>query len=187
MRMSLRRGMSRWFVILIGSAVIVTMVGGLPAATGAKKGAFARTTIDVGIVVSDVEKAATFYKEAIGFVEVPGFDVSAEMGSESGLTDNHAFHVRVLVLGKEPSATKIKIMQFPDLPSKKVDHRFIHSSLGLSYLTIFITDTDAAIARAKRAGAVLVKEKPYPLRGSGKLTLVRDPDGNIIELVETGG
>ena len=35
------------------------------AGTGEKKSEFARTTIDLGIVVSDVEKAARFYKNAL--------------------------------------------------------------------------------------------------------------------------
>ncbi|MBA7690535.1 hypothetical protein ES703_99064 [subsurface metagenome] len=146
------------------------------------KGAFDRTTIDVGIVVSDVEKAAEFYKNALGFTEVPGFDVSAEMGAGSGLTDNQPFQVRVFVLGEEPTATKIKLMEFADAPGKKVDNRFIHSSLGFSYLTIFVSDTTASVERARKAGAVPVKE-PYHLGGNNYLTLVKDPDGNFIEFV----
>lgn len=146
------------------------------------KDEFARTTIDVGIVVSNVEKAAQFYKNALGFTEVSGFDVSAEMGDGSGLTDYQPFHVRVMVLGEEPTATKIKLMEFADAPGKKIDNRFIHSSLGYSYLTIFVSDTTASVERAKKAGAVPVKE-PYDLGGNNYLTLVKDPDGNIIELV----
>ena len=144
---------------------------------------FARTTIDIGIVVSDVEKAAKFYKNALGFTEVPGFDVSKEMAGDSGLADYHAFRVRVLVLGDKASATKIKIMEFTEAPGKKVDNQFIHSSLGFSYLTIFVSDTTAAVKRAKRAGVHPMKE-PYQLGGGNfYLTLVKDPDGNIIELV----
>ena len=144
---------------------------------------FARTTIDVGIVARDVEKAARFYKNALGFTEVPGFDVSAEMGADSGLTDGQAFNVRVLVLGEEESATKIKIMEFPEAPGRKVDHEFIHSSLGFSYLTVFVSDTTAAVERVQKAGVTPIK-KPYQLGGGNfYLTLVRDPDGNIIELV----
>jgi len=146
------------------------------------KSEFARTTIDVGIVVGDVEKSTEFYKNALGFTEVSGFDVSAEMGGGSGLTDNQPFKVRVFVLGDEPTATKIKLMQFPDAPGKKVDNQFIHSSLGLSYLTIFVSDTTASVERARKAGAVVVKE-PYQLGGNNYLTLVKDPDGNIIEFV----
>ena len=153
------------------------------AGTGGTKAEFARTTIDLGIVVSDVEKAAQFYKNALGFTEVPGFDVSKEMAGDSGLSDYEAFSVRVLVLANETNATRIKIMQFPESPGKKVDNKFINPSLGYSYLTIFVSNTTAAVERAKKAGVVPVKE-PYQLGGGNSyLTLVRDPDGNIIELV----
>ena len=164
-------------------SLIVSLFFGGCTGPGEAKGEFASTTIDVGIVVSDVEKSAQFYKNALGFTEVPGFDVSTELGGESGLSNYHAFHVRVMVLGEEENATKIKIMEFPKAPRKKVDNQFIHSSLGFSYLTIFVSDTTAAVERAQKAGAVPVK-KPYKLAGSNNyLTLVKDPDGNIIELV----
>ncbi len=146
-------------------------------------GAFSSTTVDIGIVVSDVEKAATFYTEALGFTEVPGFDVSAEMGKASGLTDNQPFHVRVFVLGSEPTATKVKLMEFPDAPGAGADHAYIHSTLGLSYLTLHITDTNAAMERLTKAGVQPLADGPYALPKGGFLTLVRDPDGNMIELV----
>jgi len=153
------------------------------AGTGGTKAEFARTTIDVGIVVSNVEKAAQFYKNVIGFSELSGFDVSKEMGGDAGLSDYKAFSVRVLVLGDEPDATRIKIMEFTEAPGKKVDNKFIHSSLGFSYLTISVSDMTAALQRVKKAGVVPVKE-PYQLgTGNYYLSLVKDPDGNIIELL----
>ena len=172
----------RNLVIALAAVLIVSLFLAGYAATGVPKSDFSRTTIDLGIVVSDVEKAAQFYKDALGFTEVSGFDVSAQMAGDSGLTDYKPFHVRVFVLGKEPTATKIKLMQFPDAPGKKVDNRFISSSLGFSYLTIFVSDTTAAVERAKKAGVVPVKQ-PYRLGGNMYLTLVKDPDGNIVELV----
>jgi hypothetical protein len=105
------------------------------------------------------------------------------MGGDAGLTDYQAFSVRVLVLAEEAGATRIKIMEFPDAPGKKIDNKFIHSSLGFSYLTINISDTTAAVGRAKKAGVVPVKE-PYRLgSGNSYLTLLKDPDGNFIELI----
>jgi len=150
--------------------------------TNRAKSEFARTTINLGIVVSNVEKAAQFYKNALGFTEVSGFDVSKELAGDSGLADYHAFSVRVFTLGNEKSATKIKIMEFPEAPGKKVDNQFIHSSLGFSYLTISVSDTTATVNRARRAGVSPVKE-PYQLGGGNYLTLMKDPDGNIIELI----
>jgi len=150
-------------------------------------GAFASTTVDIGIVVSDVEKAAKFYTEALGLTEVKGFDVPGEMGKESGLSDNQPFHVRVFVLGSEPTATKVKLMEFPNAPGAEPDNAYIHTTLGLSYLTLHITDTTAAMKRLTKAGVKPIANGPYELpEGFPKgvyLTVVRDPDGNLIELV----
>ena len=168
-------------LMVLGLAACIFLTGA--SGTDRAKSEFARTTIDMGIVVSDVEKAAQFYKNALGFTEVPGFDVSKEVAGDSGLADYHAFSVRVLALGDEASATRIKIMEFTEAPGKKVDNQFIHSSLGYSYLTISVSDMTAAVNRAKRAGVHPVKE-PYQLGGGNfYLTLVKDPDGNIIELI----
>ena len=169
-------------VLPVFCLVASVLLAGAAGTSGTKTG-FARTTIDIGIVVSNVEKAVEFYKNALGFTEVPGFDVSKEMAGDSGLCDYQAFSVRVLVPANEASATRVKIMEFPEAPGKKVDNKFIHSSLGFSYLTILVSDTTAAVERVKKAGVVPVKE-PYQLGGGNSyLTLVRDPDGNIIELV----
>ena len=165
-------------VLCLAACIFLTGASG----TNRAKSEFARTTINLGIVVSDVEKSAQFYKNALGFTEVPGFDVSKELAGDSGLADYHAFSVRVLTLGNEKSATKIKIMEFPEAPGKKLDNQFIHSSLGFSYLTISVSDTTATVKRARRAGVRPVKE-PYHLGDNNYLTLVKDPDGNIIELV----
>ncbi|UCG57652.1 MAG: VOC family protein [Phycisphaerales bacterium] len=173
--------MKKWVMLTL---LLVCLAGGLLfAAAGTEKTSdFARTTIDIGIVASDVDKAAQFYKDALGFTEVPGFDVSAKMAGDSGLADYKPFRVRVLVLSEEETATRVKLMEFPDAPGKKVDNRFIHSSLGYSYLTIFVSDMNTAVKRAKDPGVIPVKP-PYHLGGNNYLTLLRDPDGNFVELV----
>jgi lactoylglutathione lyase len=172
-----------FFAALPVFCLVVSILLAGAAGTGGTKAGFVRTTIDLGIVVSDVEKAAQFYTKALGFTEVPGFGVSKEMAGDSGLSDYQAFSVRVLVLGNEENATKLKIMEFPKAPGKKVDNKFISSSLGYSYITIYVSDTTAAVERAKKAGVTPIKE-PYQIGGGNAyLTLVRDPDGNIIELI----
>jgi len=168
-------------ITLIGCLATCFLIAGA-AQTNSKEKAFSRATIDIGVVVSDVEKAAQFYTEAVGFTEVPGFDVSPQPAGDSGLTDHHAFKVRMFVLADEPDATRLKLMEVPDAAPKKVDHQYISSSLGYSYLTVLVTDMKAAVARAKAAGVSPVKT-PYQLGGNNYLTLLKDPDGNIIELV----
>ena len=146
------------------------------------KAEFSRTTIDLGMVVSDVEKTAKFYTEALGFTESGSFDVSAQMAGDIGLTDNHPFKVRVFALGEEPTATKLKIMTIPGANSKKVDNQYIGSSLGFRYLTVSVSDLAKTMERLKQNGVAPVKE-PYRLGGNNYLILVKDPDGNTIELI----
>jgi catechol 2,3-dioxygenase-like lactoylglutathione lyase family enzyme len=166
--------------------MIVTFVFAFVSASmvQAVKNDFYSSTVDVGIVVSDVEKSVQFYRDALGFTEVGGFRVPGDMAGKSGLTKSQPFDVRVMVLGGENTATKIKLMQIPQGDNKKVDHQYINSSLGLSYLTIFVKDTDKTLERCRRIGVKEVQKK-YELAYPNKyLTLVRDPDGNLIELVE---
>jgi len=174
-------------VILAGVAAGALTVAGLSsrAAEEGAAGEFASATIDLGVAVSNIEASARFYTEAVGFKEVPGFDVPADMGADSGLTDAKAFKVRVFVLGSAPAATKLKLIQFAD--ARKIDNSFVHSSLGFRYLTIHVADQTAAMARLQKAGVKPLAKGPYALPdGFPKgvyLTLVRDPDGNLVELV----
>lgn len=169
----------RHLLIAAGIVTGILVIGA--AGQGDAKSEFSRTTIDVGMVVSDVEKAAQFYTQGLGFKEAGRFDVAAPMAGDTGLTDSQPFQVRMFALGEEPTATKLKIMQIPG--AKKVDNQYISSSLGVRYLTVFVADLTKTLARLRQNGVAPVKE-PYRLGGgSTYLALVKDPDGNIIELL----
>ena len=141
---------TRITVVSLSIIALAVVAGG--AAVSAVAPAFTRSTIDIGIVVSDLDAAVKFYTQAIGFEELRGFNVSKEMAGDSGLTDYKPLSVRVFVLKNESTATRIKLMSFPDSPGKKVDHTYINSSLGFSYLTLLVADTTASVQRVKAAG-----------------------------------
>ena len=149
--------------------------------------AFASTTIDIGCVVSDVDQAVEFYTKAIGFKEVPGFSVPGDFASRVGLTNGKKLDIKVLVLGEGANATRLKLMHVEGVRSKKSDNSFIHSQQGLSYLTIKIKDTTKALERLDKAGIKPIargsQELPASLASGVYLTIVRDPDGNLVELV----
>ncbi len=149
-----------------------------------RKNLFSREILDIGVVCSNVRQSIEFYTKAIGFTEVEGFDIDPQFGGDSGLSDNEPFHVHVLQLAAGPNATRLKLMQFPDKPGKLTDQAFIHSSYGFSYLTVFVTDMDASLERARQAGATILGKSPVIIgTGPDYLTLLRDPDGNLVELV----
>jgi len=149
--------------------------------------AFPRTTIDLGTVVSDLDKSVRFYTDGIGFREAQGFEVSADIAAAAGLTDSKPLSIRVLVLGEGAEATKLKLMQVAGTAPRTGDDEFIHSHTGFRYLTITVSDTDAALARLAKLGVKPLAKSPVALPESlapgVHLTCVRDPDGNIVELL----
>ncbi len=74
-------------------------------------GPFASQTIDLGVVVSDLEKSLAFYKGVVGMTEVPGFKVEGDFPKKVGLTDGAGLDIHVLVLGEGDTSTKLKVMQ----------------------------------------------------------------------------
>ena len=153
----------------------------------AEESEFSSPTIDLGCVVSNIDKAVEFYTKAIGFKEVPGFSVSGDYASKVGLTDGTGLDIKVLKLGEGTGATSLKLMQVKGARSKQTDNSFIHSQLGFSYLTIRVKDTTKALKRLDKAGVKPIargsQELPPSLGGGVYLTIVRDPDGNFVELV----
>jgi lactoylglutathione lyase len=185
--------MTRARLILLILFIVTLAIGGwavmdrVVAQDKSADSAFARTTIDLGVCVSDIDKAAKFYTEAIGFKEIEGFSVPADFCKDAGLTDSKKLDIRVFVLGDDESATKIKLMQVPGTQPKKSDNSYVHSQYGFRYLTLMVNDTAAAVKRLDKAGVKPVAKCPVGLpEGLPQgvfLTVVQDPDGNLVELV----
>lgn len=167
-------------------ALLASPLGLRAQDTADAEGEFSSTTIAVGCVVSDLEAAVKFYTEALGFVEMPGFSVPADFATRAGLTDGKKLDIRVLVLGKGDTATTLKLMQTSG-EHKKSDNTHIDTELGFSYLTIGVKSTDDALARLAKAGVKPIANGPAvlpeSLNSAMALTIVRDPDGNLVELV----
>jgi len=149
---------------------------------------FTSSTIDIGMVVQDLEKSVSFYKDVIGFHEIAGFEVPSSLANDAGLTDDKSLSIRVLVLGDGPEATKLKLMRVAETSPRQGDNEFIHSHNGFRYLTIMVADTDTALARLAKNDVKPIANGPVSLPKSLApksifLTCVRDPDGNIIELL----
>jgi lactoylglutathione lyase len=145
-------------------------------------GEFSKGLIDIGIVVQDANRTAAFLTNAIGFIEVKGFTASAELGKRIGLIDGYAVDVRVFALTEDP-ATRIKVLSFPKANAKQPEQKFIHSALGMRYLTLYVKDMNRSLARLKAANVRLLGETPLELGGGSFIAVVQDPDGNFIELI----
>ena len=176
---------------LSGSTALLALAPspGTPATPQEPESEFASATIDLGMVVADLEESLSFYRDLIGFTEVPGFAVTGDFCESAGLTDGHGVKIHVLVLNKNDTATRIKLMALPAAKPRASDNTFIHSQLGFSYLTLRTTGLKPALARLDAAGVTPLGQGPVPLPGQGPdgahIAVVRDPDGNLVELIGT--
>jgi catechol 2,3-dioxygenase-like lactoylglutathione lyase family enzyme len=146
---------------------------------------FASKTIHIGMVVSDLEKSMAFYKNTIGFIQDPArksFDVDADFGKRSGLTDSLGIHVEVLKLGVGEEATQLKLLHFGDKP-KKQENEYLHTHTGIQYLTILVSDLTPILKRIEDHKVKLLGETPVPLGGDNQFVLIQDPDGTFVELI----
>jgi lactoylglutathione lyase len=156
-----------------------------PGRAGAAEttGEFTKGVIDIGIVVRDAERTAAFLTNAIGFTEVKGFSVTPELGRRIGLVDGYAVDVRMFTLTEGEQATRIKVLSFPKARTAAPDQKYIHSALGIRYLTLYVKDINRALERLKTAKVPLLGETPLDLGGGTFIAVVKDPDGNFLELI----
>jgi catechol 2,3-dioxygenase-like lactoylglutathione lyase family enzyme len=154
-----------------------------PCLSADSSGEFRKPTIDLGMFVKDAGRTAQFLTNAIGFRELPGFSVPAAMGKKIGLVDSQPFIVRVFALDDVDQATRIKVLSFPKVEGKQPDQAYVHSMLGMRYLTLYVKDMDRALARLKAAKVDLLGETPVELGGGSLLVAFKDPDGNFYEII----
>jgi predicted enzyme related to lactoylglutathione lyase len=170
---------------MIRPAIFITAV---LLSAGSAFAQFSRTTIDFGVVVSDIEKSLAFYKDVVGFQANGDFSVVPAIAKGAGLSDGSAtIKIYKLRLGDDKTATNLKLMQIADAKQQKQDQSYIHSTAGMSYMTIMVSDMDASLARAAGKGYKPIAQGPYDLSEIGAigvyLAVLKDPDGNFVELV----
>ena len=90
-------------------------------------------------------------------------------------------------LGSGPEATAVKLMQIGEACPARIDNQFLTSSYGIRYLTMYVADFHAALKQAEAQGVKPLARGPQTIPASVvegmDIALVRDPDGNIIEIV----
>jgi lactoylglutathione lyase len=175
---------SQRFTALSAIALAALLQGNFPSlAQDDDTPFYSRNVLELGIVVADLEKSAAFYADVLGMTEVKGFSAPAAVATKFGLTDNQPIVVRKFVTADVKDAPALKLMAFPEAQGEKPDRKFIHSTLGFSYLTLFVTDMGDAVKRAEKAGVKMLGKTPAKAGPNNYLTVFQDPDGNFIELI----
>jgi catechol-2,3-dioxygenase len=73
---------------------------------------YSSSVINIGVVVSDLDRSMDFYQNILGMIKVNLYDITPEMGSKTGLSDGIPFKAEVLKVEDIPNATEWKLMSF---------------------------------------------------------------------------
>jgi catechol 2,3-dioxygenase-like lactoylglutathione lyase family enzyme len=136
----------------------------------------------VGISTGNVDRIAAFYRDMLGFKDV--FAIKWDVGNRTsdlitGLKDSAA---RVVVL-KSGDVT-LEFFEFHSPAAKKSDPWRPACDHGISHICLRVEDIDSEYARLCAAGMEF-NCPPQDVGGGKRATYGRDPDGNIVELLDT--
>ena len=139
------------------------------------------TGMQVGVVVSDLEKSLDFYTNVIGMTKVSTYHGSAELITEAGLTNGKALDIINLKLNDEPGAPEYKITKIQDEKSDPLSNSF---RPGFRYISIFVKDLNPYLKRIKERNIKLLsKTNPLTAPEGYKVIVLQDPDGALLELI----
>jgi catechol 2,3-dioxygenase-like lactoylglutathione lyase family enzyme len=126
-----------------------------------------KDSIDLGIVVRDGEAALRFYRDTLGLEHI----------ADTPSGNNGTMHR--LMCG----TSLIKVIEYPAPPEAANPIGGIPAASGYRYWTISVTDLDATTERCRAAGYTVAVE-PREIRPGVRISMIEDPDGNWVELLE---
>ena len=135
----------------------------------------------VAISTPDIERSAAFYINLLGFEEV--FRLNWDIGHQAldsitGLRDPSA-RIRMLKCGN----ACVELFEYRTPTPKPGEVARPVNDHGITHLCVQVTDINAEYARLKAAGMHFHCE-PQTVGGDIWATYGRDPDGNVVELLE---
>jgi catechol 2,3-dioxygenase-like lactoylglutathione lyase family enzyme len=132
------------------------------------------------ISTSDIERSLQFYRDLLGFKEVfsSKWDIGTEVTDKIvGLKDSSA---RVVMLRAGNAC--VELFQYVTPEPKLGDMNRPVCDHGITHLCLQVADIDAEYTRLKAAGMRF--HCPPQDIGGLRATYGRDPDGNVVELLE---
>lgn len=135
----------------------------------------------LGICVSDLERALTFWREALGFRESKRLDVYGD--AAEALISIPDLDLRVAVL--ERDELHVQLLHYASPGHRGTGEPRPMNALGITHLSLVVDDLEAAIAVVTASGGRVLRSTRLRIEDAGRAAIfVTDPDGTRIELVE---
>jgi len=121
--------------------------------------------LEAGIVSNDPTRLINFYSRVFGFDTISSF--SADAGTVYKLRGGKA---------------RLKIFAPRRNPQRNAEEP-LGVREGLCYMALYVSDVDRSLAQAVAEEATVLSP-PTSHRPGATMAMIRDPDGNIIELLQ---
>ncbi len=132
------------------------------------------------ISTPDLERSVGFYRDHFGFA--PAFDFAWDESNE-GFQRTHALpETRGRVVMLERGDSRLEIFEYAKPVPRPADPHRRNVEHGIAHVSFEVKDIEAEYARLRDAG-VRFQSEPVP-QNTIKCCYCRDPDGNVIELIE---
>ena len=137
--------------------------------------------LEVGLGVRDLPRMRHFYENALGCQFVNEVAVPADKARQAALSDGGYIVVRLQTSYGE----RIKLLAPVNPPAAVVRSGPILEQPNAYYLTFIVDDIDAAIVRLQAHSVeFLTGPTRVEVRPGTFLSFCRDPEGNVLELVQ---
>ena len=133
-----------------------------------------------GIVVSDLERMLKFYRDCLGLkVERENTESGPYIDKLTGLKDAQVITVKLSI----PGGALIELLSFKSsakahTPESQIDNP------GFSHISLTVGNIEAEYQRLFDKGIKFISSPQISPKGYAKVAFCRDPEGNLIELVE---
>jgi len=134
----------------------------------------------VGIVVSNLEKALSFWCDVLGFKAVRQMaEAGPQIDAMMGLTD---VQVTTVKLAAE-DGSMVELLKFHSHPDKDT-WTGTPFSTGITHIALTVSDMDKAVREMKNAGVRFPADPQFSSDGKVKVIYASAPDRVLLELVE---
>lgn len=137
----------------------------------------AKDSLDIGLVVSDVNKSLEFYRDLLGLNYIGVFLEMPDEVVKGGGIFSQGFKLH----GLEAGTSMVKLVETKNPPTAQRGE--LDSAIGIRYLTFIVDDVDALYQELSSKEADFVSQPIKIPARKATIVMLRDPDGNHVELV----
>jgi glyoxylase I family protein len=137
-------------------------------------------TRHVGIVVQDLEKCLHFWKDIMGLEVAIDFSETGEFID----TVQHLSGVNLhMIKLRAPDGSMIELLKDEAHPTPPAERNQL-CDRGIRHIAFSVADVEAAWQRLRAHGCEVLSQPVTSPDGKARLFFARDPEGNLMEIVQ---